>query len=479
MDKNNNSIRVRIAPSPTGYLHIGTARTALFNYLFARANHGSFLLRIEDTDLERSRDIMTESIKSGLNWLNLGWDEDVVYQSDHFDNYRERAFELLKRGKAYWCYCTPKEIEERKKKALNSHKRWMYDRRCYNLKEKERKDFEREGRPKALRFRIPPGVTEYKDLIHGGIKRDNSEIEDFVILKSDGSPTYNMAVVVDDHRMEITHVMRGDDHIPNTPKQILLYKAFGWKPPEFAHFPLILGKDRSKLSKRKNAVAISEYRDKGFLPEAMVNYLAFLGWSPKTKEEIFSLSELVERFTLKSINQKPAIFDLERLEWVNRKWMNRLKEEEIAKRLQHYLKEKGIDVQNREYIIKIVRAMGNRVKKFQDFIQLGYYFFSDDFSLDEKGASEHFYPGLSRRMRQLVDRLEELEPFNREGIEEVLRGLSQELGCRSAELIHPVRLGISGMTFGPGIFILMEVLGKKRVINRLQSLIEYLKGEEK
>ncbi len=476
MNYRTNTVRVRIAPSPTGYLHVGTARTALFNYLFARANKGVFLLRIEDTDLKRSREEMVMSIVEGLKWMSLDWDEDILYQSDYFDDYREKAIELLDEGLAYWCYCTPDEIEERRKKAIKAKGGWIYDRRCYNLSEREREEFEQEGRPKALRFLIPPGVTTYEDFIHGDVKRENSEIEDFVLIKSDGSPTYNLAVVVDDHRMGITHVLRGDDHISNTFKQILLYKAFGFELPLFGHVPLILGKDHSKLSKRHGAISLSSYKEGGFLPEAFVNYLALLGWSPKTEEEIFSLPELINRFTIDNVHKTPAIFDLERLDWLNKEWMNRLGRDEVALRLMEYLKDKGIFIDNLEYLKRIVDAMGKRARKFEDFIGRGYYFFSDDFSYDEEGARKYFYLGLEDRLRELIGLLRKTESFREKEIENVMRELSEKLKCKTAELIHPVRLGISGVSIGPGLFTLMEILGKERVIKRLEKLVEYLRG---
>jgi len=476
MDDRDTQIRVRIAPSPTGYLHVGTARTALFNYLFARTKRGAFLLRIEDTDLKRSREEMVGSIIEGLKWMKLNWDEDIIYQSDYFDDYRKKAIELLDKGLAYWCYCTPDEIEERRKKALKAEGGWIYDRRCHNLSKQEMEKFEREGRPKALRFFIPPEYTVCQDLIHGEIKRENSEIEDFVLIKSDGAPTYNFAVVLDDHRMRITHVLRGDDHITNTPKQILLYKAFGFELPQFGHVPLILGKDHSKLSKRHGAVSLSYYKDEGFLPEAFVNYLAFLGWSPKTEKEIFSIDELIDSFTIENIHKTPAIFDIERLEWINREWMNRLGIKEVASRLEEYLKGSGIIVDNREYLENIVEAMGNRPKKLKHFIEYGQYFFTDDFSYDEEGAKKYFYPDLEDRIKVLLKYIRDLEPFTKDAIENVFREISEKLECKAAELIHPVRLGVSGMRVGPGLFKLIEVLGKESVIKRLEKLVEYLGG---
>jgi len=477
MSEKESSVRLRIAPSPTGYLHLGTARTALFNYLFARANNGKFLLRIEDTDLKRSDDSMVQSILRGLEWLGLKWDEEILFQSDHFEEYREKAMELYNKGLAYWCYCTPQELKERKEEYLKSKKRWMYDRRCYNLSGEERKGFEEEGRPKALRFLISDGFTGFDDLVHGEIKRENSEIEDFVLLKADGSPTYNLAVVVDDHRMKISHILRGDDHISNTPKQILLYRAFNWDIPRFGHLPLILSKDKTKLSKRKDAVDIFDYKKEGFFPEGMINYLVLLGWSPKTEEEVFSLQELEEKFTLENVHPTPAVFDRDRLEWLNGEWLRKLNVDEAVRRLEIYLKDNGFEINDPDYLAKVIQSMGSRANKLKDFIEIGRYFFTDDFTYDEKGLKKRICPGVEVGIKKLITKFSELDPFDEENMESVLRGLSEELNCKAGELIHPVRLGVSGMTFGPGLFELLEVLGKEKVIKRLEKFVIYIEEE--
>jgi len=477
MSENESSIRLRIAPSPTGYLHLGTARTALFNYLFARANNGKFLLRIEDTDLKRSDDSMVQSILRGLEWLGLKWDEEILFQSDHFEEYREKAMELYNKGLAYWCYCTPQELKERKEEYLKSKKRWIYDRRCYHRSVEEKKVFEEEGRPKALRFLIDDGFTGFDDLVHGEIKRENSEIEDFVLLKADGSPTYNLAVVVDDHRMKISHILRGDDHISNTPKQILLYRAFNWDIPRFGHLPLILSKDKTKLSKRKDAVDIFDYKKEGFFPEGMINYLVLLGWSPKTEEEIFSLQELEEKFTLENVHPTPAVFDRDRLEWLNGEWLRKLNVDEAVRRLEIYLKDNGFEINDPDYLAKVIQSMGSRANKLKDFIEIGRYFFTDDFTYDEKGLKKRICPGVEVGIKKLITKFSELDPFDEENMESVLRGLSEELNCKAGELIHPVRLGVSGMTFGPGLFELLEVLGKEKVIKRLEKFVIYIEEE--
>jgi glutamyl-tRNA synthetase len=436
-------------------------------------------LRIEDTDLKRSDDSMVDSIIKGLKWLGFNWDEEILFQSDHFDEYRKKAMELYDKGFAYWCYCTPEEIKNRKDKCLKSKKRWMYDRRCYNLSEEEKEKFEKEGRPKALRFHVNKGVTVFEDLIHGEIKRENSEIEDFVLLKSDGSPAYNLSVVIDDHRMKISHILRGDDHISNTPKQIMLYKAFKWDIPRFGHMPLILGKDKTKLSKRKDAVDVSDYKKEGFFPEGMINCLVLLGWSPKTEEEIFSLQELEKVFAIENIHTTPAVFDRDKLEWINGEWMNKLDEDEVIKRLSIYLKNHGFEVEDYDYLGKVIKAMGNRANKLKDFIDLGQYFFVDDFSYDEKGLKKRVYPGVEIRLKKLINKFKTLESFDKGSMEDSLRELSEELDCKAGELIHPVRLGVSGMTFGPGLFELLEVLGRKKVVERLERFVSYIENYKK
>jgi len=325
-----DNVRVRIAPSPTGYLHVGTAHTALFNWLFARHNKGTFILRIEDTDLARSTKEYEENIIEGLKWLGLYWDEGPYYQTQRLDLYRKYADELLKKGLAYYCYCTPEELEERRKEALAQKKPPRYDRKCLYLSDEERARYEREGRKPAIRLLVPEGKTVFNDIIRGEIEFNNEDIGDFVIMKSDGIPTYNFAVVIDDYTMGITHVIRGEDHISNTPKQLFIYNAFGWTPPEFAHLPLLLGPDRSKLSKRHGVTSVTEYKKMGYLPQALVNYLALLGWTPEENREIYTVEELIELFDLRRVTKNPGIFDVTKLEWINTQHIRRLSLEELA-----------------------------------------------------------------------------------------------------------------------------------------------------
>ena len=473
-------IRVRFAPSPTGYLHIGGARTALFNWLFARKNGGKFLLRIEDTDQARSGWEMVQAILEGLKWLGLHWDEEPIFQSSRIEIYNRYAQELIQKGRAYYCYCSPERLEEERKRAAKERRAFRYDGRCRNLTEAEKERLEREGVPKVVRFRVPEGVTSFDDHVHGRVEFQNSEIDDFVILRSDGFPTYHLAVVVDDKLMGITHVIRGDDHLSNTPKQILLYRAFGWDPPEFAHVPLILGPDKSRLSKRHGATAISEYAETGILPEAMVNYLALLGWSPGEDREIMSLEELIQRFDLKGISPRNAIFDERKLEWMNSQYINSLSDEELTERVLPFLRKAKLvdETYDRAYLIKVIGLLKSRMKRLTDFVQFGRYFFLDPEEFEQKGVEKYWRrDGVADHLRALSSELSELEEFNVKNIEEKTRGLADRLGVKAGDLIHPTRLALTGFTVGPGLFEVMEVLGKEVVLRRLGRAVEVLSGE--
>lgn len=469
-------IKVRIAPSPTGYLHVGTARTALYNFLFAKKNNGKFVLRIEDTDVKRSTKEMVDIIIDSLNWLGLKWDEGPFFQSDNIKRYRDIAIKLLNEGKAYWCYCAPEEIEERKKIALKTGKAWKYDRRCLKLTKEEKEKFENEGRKKAIRFLIPDGKTYFDDLIHGKIELDNNEIEDLVILKSDGFPSYNLAVVVDDHDMGITHVIRGDDHIPNTPKQVLLYEALGWKKPCFAHLPLILGEDRSKLSKRHGVVAVSQYREEGFLPEAFVNFLALLGWSSKDEREFFTMDELIKEFDISNVGKRGAVFDIKKLLWMNSEYIKRLDIDELVLRIIPYLEKSKLieEGYNKYYLKEVLTMMRERLQTLKDLEKIGYYFFKDDFDYTEDVLKKISYQGITKNLYEYNERIKTLNEWNKEILEKNLREFCAEKNINTKKMIHPIRVAITGMTFGPGLFELMELLGKEKVIKRIIRFNEFI-----
>ncbi len=469
-------VRVRIAPSPTGFLHVGTARTAIYNFLFARNKGGKFILRIEDTDLERSSTEMTDVIIESFRWMGLNWDEGPYFQSERRDIYKKHTEELIKSGIIYSCYCTKEEIGERKRRMIVEKKAWRYDRRCLNLTEEERERFESEGRPKALRFKVDKS-SSFHDLLHGRIERDKNDIEDFVIIKSDGMATYNFACVIDDHLMEISHVMRGEDHISNTHKQILLYEAFGWKPPEFIHLPLILGPDRSKLSKRHGAVSVLDYRDEGFLPEAFVNFLALLGWSPGEDREIVPLKEMIEIFSLERLSKRGAVFDPKKLEWMNGQYINGLNNKELLNRLLPLIGDKpGVKDKEEDYILSVIGLLKERISILSKFWDLGSYFFVKPESYDMESFSKYVRKGRAEvnkeRLEEIIRAFKGLKDFDTETLETCVRDLAEGMGIKPGLIIHPIRFTLTGKTVGPGLFELMEILGKDECVERLEYFVE-------
>jgi len=456
-------VRVRFAPSPTGYLHVGGARTALYNWLFARNKGGKFLLRIENTDVKRSSKEMEEYIKEAMLWLGLNWDEDIVYQLDRLEIYRKYAMELVDKGLAYFCYTPPEELEKEGGGV-----------ECYEVDPEKYSD-----KPLAIKFRVPDeGTTEFDDIIRGHISFRNRDIGDFVIVRSDGIPTYNFAVVVDDHYMGITHVIRGEDHISNTPKQILIYRAFGWDVPEFAHLPMILGPDKKRLSKRHGATSVLEYRDIGILPEALFNFLALLGWSPGENREIVSKEEMIKLFDLRRVGKRAAVFDLDKLYWINSEYIRMKSDEELYELALPFVEKAGLvkSDRDREKFRKVVPLLKERVRLLKDFVELSEYFFRDVEKYDEKGVRKHFKEGVEERLALLVERLKKLDSFDEKSIESAVRSLAEELGISAAKLIHPTRLAVTGRTFGPGLFELMAVIGKDECIRRIEKAIEWIKS---
>ncbi len=473
-------VRVRIAPAPTGFLHIGTARTALYNWLFARSKGGKFILRIEDTDPARSNPQMVEVIIDSLRWLGLDWDEGPYFQSQRMELYRDYAQRLLVSGYAYYCYCTEDELRERREKALKEKKDWKQDRRCLRLTPEERQRLDQEGKPKALRFLVPKGKTVVDDLVYGRVEKENADIEDLIIVRSDGLPTYNLACVVDDLEMRITHVIRGNDHLTNTFKQILIYKALGTSPPLFAHLPLGLGEDRSKISKRHGAVSVAEYRKMGFLPEALINYLALLGWSPGDDREIMTRTELVKAFSLERVRLSNPIFDLEKLEWMNSQYIKGLEADDLLQRVLPFLQENGwfkgdLGEEEREWLKKVLLLIRERAHKLTDFVNLGEFFFSSQIEYEPQAVEEHLHsPGVREKMTLLREELAELEDFSAHFIESALRALATDLGVKAASLIHPLRVATTGRKVGPSLFHLLELLGKEKVLNRLDDALRLI-----
>ncbi len=461
-------VRTRFAPSPTGYLHIGGARTALFNYLFARHNGGKFVLRIEDTDRERSKEEYTEAILEDMRWLGLEWDEGPFYQSQRFDLYREHAERLLKEGLAYRCYCTPEELEKRREEALKEGRPPKYDGRCRTLTSPP------EGSPFALRFRVPEGSTTLKDVIRGTITFEHEEIEDFVILRSDGTPTYNLCVVVDDALMKITHIIRGDDHINNTPKQILLYKALGYSVPEFAHLPMLLGPDRTRLSKRHGATAVGAYRKMGYLPHALVNYLARLGWS-YGDQEIFSKEELIEKFSLEGVGRSPGVFNPEKLLWLNHHYIKTSAPEELIEPFLAQLKTLGVDATADPRLTLIIKSLQERAKTLKEMAESSLFYFTETVEFDEKAEKKFLTPDRAELLELIKEGLKELEPFTADSIQALFEQILTERGLRLKDVAQPVRVSLTGRTVSPGIFETIEAMGKELTLKRLEDAIRRIK----
>ena len=474
--------RVRFAPSPTGDLHVGGARTALFNWLLARRTGGVFVLRIEDTDLERSSEEMVGGIFDGLRWLGLDWDEGPgiggefgpYIQSERLDRHRAMAERLVAGGHAYYCYCTAENMNAKRDAAEQSGSAWRYDRTCASLTPDEIAARERAHTPRVVRFRVPAGPTRFDDLVHGPIEFDGANIEDFVLLRSDGQPTYQLSVVSDDDEMKISHVVRGDDHISNTPKQILLYRAVGAPEPRFAHVPLILGPDKKRLSKRHGATSVTEYAKQGYLPEAMVNFLSLLGWSPGTDQELFTRDELVQAFALEGNSGGNAVFNVEKLDWFNQQRIMRLPADDVAQRVQPYLAAAGLWhddylTDRRAWFFAVLELLRPRAKRLDEFAAQGALFFSDALDYDPAAVDRHVRPGGNDQLAAIEAMLDGLETFEPVATEAALRALAESRGVKAGVLIHAVRVAVTGKTVSPGLFDVLALLGRDRVRARLAS----------
>ena len=460
---------------------MGGARTALFNWLYARRHGGTFVLRIEDTDAERSSWDMVAGIVDGLRWLGLDWDEgpDVggphgpYFQSQRLDRHRAMAQRLVEAGRAYFCYCTPEAIQAKRQQAEAAGGGWMYDRTCYSRPPEEIASLEAVGAPRAVRFLVPPGQTTFADLVHGAIAFDNANIEDFVILRSDGQPTYHLSVVADDIDMAISHVVRGDDHISNTPKQILLYEAFDSPVPAFAHVPLILGPDKKRLSKRHGATSVTEYARQGYLPEAMVNFLALLGWSPGDDRELFTRDELVRVFTLDGISGGNAVFNPEKLDWMNQQHIMRTPAETLARILEPALREAGLwrdDLagSKREWFFSLIELFKPRLKRLTSFVEEARPFLADDVEFDDAAAAKHLGNGQVREPFSALRRAyAETAVFDKESAERILRETAERHAVKPGVLIHAVRVAATGRAVSPGLFEVLELLGRDRTLARL------------
>ncbi len=473
--------RVRFAPSPTGYLHLGGARTALFNWLLARSQGGRYILRIEDTDRERSTEEFLQAILEDHRWLGLLWDEGPevggdagpYFQSERSGTYAPLLRKLLEEGHAYRCYCTPEELESRRAASADGGREWRYDRRCLKLSDAERDSLDREGRPSVVRFRVPEGSTRFDDMVLGPIEVEHSELDDLVLARSDGTPTYNFVVVVDDLLMGVTHVVRGSDHVSNTPKQMLIARALGEEPPVFGHLPLVLGPDKQVLSKRRGALAIGEYRRQGYLPEALVNYMALLGWSFDGEQEFFSLDELVRHFNISRVSGKAAAFDPEKLLWMNAQWIKRLRVPERADRMLPFLREAGLvgdemDDEERARLEAVVELIDDRVKTLSDIVTLAGFFLADDITYDEKAVSKVLTePEALTILDGLYARLTEASSFTPDALEEIVRGFAAECGLKVGKVVQPVRVAVTGGTTSPGMFETLALLGRGVVLGRM------------
>jgi glutamyl-tRNA synthetase len=469
-------------------LHVGGARTALFNWLYARRHGGTFVLRIEDTDAERSSWDMVTGILDGLRWLGLDWDEgpdiggprEPYFQSQRLDRHRAIADRLVQEGRAYYCYCSPELIHQKREAAEAAGGGWIYDRTCFALSRSDVARLEAEGSPRAIRFKVPEGQTTFRDLVRGSIVFDNANIEDFVVLRSDRQPTYHLSVVVDDVDMEITHVVRGDDHISNTPKQVLLYGALGRQTPSFAHVPLILGPDKKRLSKRHGATSVMEYQRLGYLPEAMVNFLAMLGWSPGNDQELFTRDQLIAQFTLDGISGGNAVFNPEKLDWFNQQHIARLPAEQIVERLAPILRESGfwrdefLD-SRRQWLHRVIDLLKPRVKKLGQFVDEGRPFFDEVVDYDRSAVDRYLrLPGMRAHMEALDRAFSSTDPFDKAHLESVLRGIAEERSSKAAALIHATRVAVTGRAVSPSLFDVLELLGRERTSARLRAAMELL-----
>jgi glutamyl-tRNA synthetase len=477
--------RLRFAPSPTGYLHVGGARTALFNWLYARKFGGLFLLRIEDTDKARSTDESTRAIFDGLNWLGLQWDEDVVYQAANLDLHRADAERLLANGTAYRCFCTQAELAERRAAAEANKEAFKYDRRCDRLDPAEVQRRVAEGMPFTVRFRVPDGSTSWNDLVHEEITFPNKDIEDFIVLRTDGTPIYNLAVVSDDIAMAITLVMRGDDHISNTPKQIMLYRALGANLPTFAHLPMIHGIDGKKLSKRHGATAVGDYQHLGILPGAMLNFLALLGWSPGDDIEVMTMAEMIELFDPSGLQKKAAIFDPKKLEWMNGQHLSLIPSDELVARVAPAIEEAGLatvaELQSRrDWFIALLDQLKVRARTIDDIVRQAVPFFRETIDYDPDAEAKQWKDrtASSALLAQVREALAAVSSWEPAVMEEALRALAERLGFgeKAGKLFQPLRLALTGQTASPGIFDVLVLLGRDRSLARLDTAVNRLRG---
>lgn len=475
-------VRVRFAPSPTGYLHIGNARTALFNYLFARKNNGRFILRIEDTDLERSKKEYEIALIEDLKWMGLDWDEgpDIggefgpYRQMERLDIYRDMAEKLLKEGKAYKCYCTREEIETRNIKA-GKNASAGYDNRCRDITEKEKEMYEKEGRKPVIRFIVPERNILVDDIIRGRVVFESQHIPDFVIIKSDGLPTFHFAVVVDDYLMKITHVIRGEDHLSNTPKHILIFEAMNAPIPQFAHMSMTLGPDRARLSKRHGATSVRAYREAGYLPEAFFNYISLLGWGTTESQDIFTKEELIDKFSLERCQKSSAVFDPEKLLWMNGYYIRKTNPERLLELSTPFLKEAGIikndlSEEEKRYLEKAIALEQEKIKTLKD-VPYHIGFFAREPSYEEEAVKKYLTDEGRKMLSEVLTTLEGCKNWTVSLLEETVRNFCEQKGYKPSFVFHPLRVAVSGKTKGPGLFEMLEHLGRDKTLQRIRRWI--------
>ncbi len=480
----NHNVRVRFAPSPTGYLHVGGLRTALYNYLFAKSNNGQFILRIEDTDRNRYVEGAVENLINSLKWYGLNFDEGPdtggnygpYMQSQRLEIYKQYADELIQKGYAYYCFCTQERLEalreEQQKLKLPQAK---YDKHCLNLSKEEIENNLNENIPYVIRLNVKPDQTVVvEDVIRGRVEFDSSVIDDQVLIKSDGYPTYHLANIVDDHLMKVTHVIRGEEWLPSVPKHALLYDAFGWERPVFAHLPLLLNPDKSKLSKRQGDVAVEDYRAKGYLKDALINFVALLGWNAGDDKEFYYLDELVEKFSLERVNKAGAVFNIEKLNWLNEEHLRKKSNEEILEMLKLEIRQS--DYKDKifpdDYLMNIIIAMKERVSFVKEYITKSPYFFEEPKEYDSVSLTKNWKPDTSEHLKKFTEAIKSISDPSKEAFEKALTNTAEELNIGKGKLIHPLRLALSGQSTGPGMYDLLYILGKEESVKRIITAIK-------
>lgn len=481
-------LKVRFAPSPTGPFHIGGARSALFNWLVARHADGTFLVRIEDTDLKRSTKESEENIKDSLKWLGMNWDEGIdvggphgpYRQTERLDLYKKEVQRLLDEGKAYYCYCSAEELEKSRKAQLDAGKTPIYDEHCRHLTEEEKAKYEAEGRKPVVRLKVrKDGVFAFDDMVRGYVEFQAAGVGDFIIMKSDGIPVYNFAVVIDDAFMEVTHVIRAEEHLSNTPRQLAIYEALGYKPPKFGHISLILGEDHKKMSKRHGATSVTEYRNMGYLPEAVVNYLALLGWTPKGEQEIFTEEELIKQFSMKRVSSNDAVFDINKLNWINFQYMKKLDADQLYDLIVPFLVKAGyVDVavseEKKDWLKKVIWFMKDHIYFAGQAADELRFFFEDMPKITDEDVLAVMKEETSGKLlKAFIEDLKALETFDQAEIKKCFNACMKAQGIKGKAAYEPTRIALTGATQGPGMFEMMELFGREKTMDRLEAALAY------